>query len=65
MWWPYKVTMAPLSSGTFELTDDDCAEDELVDMVTGQCGKMCSDDSRPSNITVLRNTRLAVGNGRR
>jgi hypothetical protein len=31
------------------LTDDDCAEDELVDSVTGQCATICPDDSRPAN----------------
>lgn len=32
-----------------ELTDDDCAWDELVDGVTGKCAKICADDSRPAN----------------
>jgi hypothetical protein len=31
------------------LTDDDCAENQLVDSVTGQCADMCPDDSRPAN----------------
>jgi hypothetical protein len=50
MWWPYKVTMAPAGGNPsdFQLTDDDCAEDELIDSVTGQCAKMCADDSRPT-----------------
>ncbi len=32
-----------------DLTDDDCAPDELVDLTTGLCAVMCSDDSRPNN----------------
>ncbi|MBX3209807.1 MAG: C1 family peptidase [Labilithrix sp.] len=32
-----------------DLTDDDCAPDELVDLTTGICAVMCSDDSRPNN----------------
>jgi len=31
------------------LTDDDCADDELVDSVTHRCAPMCSDDTRPAN----------------
>ena len=31
------------------LTDDDCAENQLVDSVTGQCADMCPDDSRPAS----------------
>jgi hypothetical protein len=31
------------------LTDDDCAANQLVDSVTGQCAQMCPDDSRPAN----------------
>jgi hypothetical protein len=31
------------------LTDDDCAENQLVDSVTGQCAEICPDDSRPAN----------------
>jgi Papain family cysteine protease len=49
MWWPYKVTMAEVGGHTSLLTDDDCAEDELVDSVTGDCGKICPDDSRPAS----------------
>jgi len=45
----YKLTLdqggAP-PPGT--MTDDDCAMDELIDSVTGQCGKICPDDSRPA-----------------
>lgn len=32
-----------------DLTDDDCAPDELVDLTTGLCAIMCDDDSRPNN----------------
>lgn len=32
-----------------DLTDDDCAPDELVDLTTGICALMCDDDSRPNN----------------
>lgn len=31
------------------LSDDDCANDELVDAVTKKCAKMCPDGSRPRN----------------
>jgi hypothetical protein len=31
------------------LTDDDCAENQLVDSVTGECANMCPDDTRPAN----------------
>ena len=32
-----------------DLTDDDCAPDELVDLTTGICAVMCDDDTRPNN----------------
>ena len=35
-----------------DLTDDDCAPDELVDQATGLCAPMCgneSDPQRPNN----------------
>ena len=32
-----------------DLTDDDCAPDELLDMGTGLCAVMCANDSRPNN----------------
>jgi hypothetical protein len=32
-----------------ELTDDDCAPDELVDSTTGLCAVMCKNDDRPNN----------------
>ena len=32
-----------------DLTDDDCAPDELVDLTTGLCALICADDSRPNN----------------
>jgi hypothetical protein len=47
MRYAYKVTLDGGAKPT-ELTDDDCADDELVDSVTGQCAKMCADDSRPA-----------------
>jgi hypothetical protein len=31
-----------------DLTDDDCAPDELVDIGTGICGLICTDGSRPN-----------------
>jgi hypothetical protein len=46
--WAYKVTMAEIGAPSHDLTDDDCAEDELVDSVNGECGKICPDDSRPA-----------------
>jgi hypothetical protein len=51
----YKVVVAnkraPAAAPTVldALTDDDCGEDQLVDSVTGQCAKICPDDSRPAN----------------
>ncbi len=44
----YKVKLDAGGAKPSELTDDDCADDELVDSVTGQCAKTCSDDSRPT-----------------
>jgi hypothetical protein len=32
-----------------DLTDDDCAPDELIDLGTGLCAVLCPDDSRPNN----------------
>jgi len=48
MHYAYKVKLDEGGAKPSELTDDDCAEDELVDSVNGQCAKMCSDDSRPA-----------------
>jgi hypothetical protein len=49
----YKVVVAnknaPAPTVSDALTDDDCGEDQLVDSVTGQCAKICPDDSRPAN----------------
>jgi hypothetical protein len=46
----YKIKVEPVEGlDNDKLTDDDCAEDELVDAVTGRCGKICPDDTRPSN----------------
>jgi hypothetical protein len=39
----------PPPSDPNALTDDDCGEDQLVDSVTGQCGVICPDDSRPAD----------------
>jgi hypothetical protein len=44
----YKLKLDESGAKVVELTDDDCADDELVDSVSGQCAKMCSDDSRPA-----------------
>ena len=44
----YKVKLDEGGGKPSEITDDDCAEDELVDSVTNNCGKMCSDESRPA-----------------
>jgi hypothetical protein len=44
-----KGTPAPAPTPTNALTDDDCGEDQLVDSVTGQCAKICANDSRPAN----------------
>lgn len=47
MYYAYKVK---ITNGVKkeELTDDDCAPDELVDLGTGLCAVMCGDD-RPDN----------------
>jgi hypothetical protein len=51
----YKVVVAsktapvPVPTETNKLTDDDCATDQVVDSVTGQCAKICPNDSRPAN----------------
>lgn len=50
----YKVVVAnptvppPPPSNPNALTDDDCASNELVDSVTGQCAPMCPNDARPA-----------------
>jgi hypothetical protein len=48
MHYAYKVK---LSDGVKrdDLTDDDCAPDELIDITTGICAVMCADDTRPNN----------------
>lgn len=45
----YRIKLEGEQTKPVELTDDDCAWDELVDGVTGQCAKICPDDSRPNN----------------
>ena len=45
----YRVNLEGDQNQVLELTDDDCAWDELVDGVTGKCAKICPDDSRPAN----------------
>ena len=32
-----------------ELTDDDCANDQMVDLLTGVCATICPDNTRPAN----------------
>ena len=48
MYYAYKVK---ITNGVKkeDLTDDDCAPDELVDLTTGYCAIMCADDTRPNN----------------
>lgn len=43
----YRVKLEGEANQPVEITDDDCAWDELVDGVTGKCAKICPDDSRP------------------
>jgi hypothetical protein len=45
----YRVKLEGEKGKPVELTDDDCAWDELIDSGTGQCGTICPDDSRPNN----------------
>jgi hypothetical protein len=50
--WLYFAYKVKITNGVKkeDLTDDDCAPDELVDMGTGLCAIMCDgDDPRPSN----------------
>jgi hypothetical protein len=42
-----KLDGAPTPNGG--ATDDDCAPDELVDIVSGLCSIICSNDTRPNN----------------
>ena len=44
----YRVKLDGENVKPVEMTDDDCAWDELVDSVSGKCGKICPDDSRPA-----------------
>lgn len=45
----YRVKLEGENAQPVEITDDDCAWDQLVDGVTGKCAKICPDDSRPQN----------------
>ena len=45
----YRVKLEGDQNAPVELTDDDCAWDQLVDGVTGKCAKICPDDSRMQN----------------
>jgi len=45
----YRVKLEGEAVQPVELTDDDCAWDQLVDGVTGKCTKICPDDTRPQN----------------
>ncbi len=49
--WLYYAYKVKITNGVKkeDLTDDDCAPDELVDQSTGLCAVMCNDDSRPNN----------------
>lgn len=49
--WMYYAYRVKITNGVpkEDLTDDDCAPDELVDLGTGLCAVMCSGDSRPNN----------------
>jgi hypothetical protein len=49
MMFAYRVKLDGDDVRPVELTDDDCAGDELVDSVTKKCAKICADDSRPAN----------------
>jgi hypothetical protein len=57
----YRVKLEGDQVKPLELTDDDCAWDELVDAGTGKCGKICADDSRPTN-GVCPNADTEMGN---
>ncbi len=49
--WMYHAYRVKITNGVpkEELTDDDCAPDELVDLGTGLCAVMCGNDGRPNN----------------
>jgi len=49
MHYAYKVKLDGVPQTPGSLTDDDCAPDELVDLVTNLCGLICPGDNRPSN----------------
>jgi C1A family cysteine protease len=43
----YRIKLEGDDVKPIEVTDDDCAGDELVDSETKKCAKICPDDSRP------------------
>jgi hypothetical protein len=47
------TTPPPPPNDPNALTDDDCAENQVVDSVTGQCAVICPNDARPANSRCL------------
>ena len=47
MHYAYRVKLSDGTKGD-DITDDDCAPDELVDILSGICGLICADDTRPN-----------------
>jgi hypothetical protein len=47
--WMHFAYKVKLTDGVKEPTDDDCAADEMLDLVTGRCAAICPDNTRPSN----------------
>jgi hypothetical protein len=45
---PTAVSAPPVCVAVNPLTDDDCGEGELVDIVTGQCAAACANNWRPA-----------------
>ena len=48
MQFAYKVKLVD-GVKSADLTDDDCAADEMVDVTKGTCAQICPDNTRPSN----------------
>jgi hypothetical protein len=48
MHYAYKVKLDGVPQQPGALSDDDCAPDELVDLVSGLCGLICPGDNRPN-----------------